>query len=407
MAVLPPYFVVPFFGGLAVWLTYLLGVRIADARAGVLAAILVAFSPIFVFQSLEPMSDVPVTAWWLLAWVLALSRGGGAAFAAGASVSAAVLTRPNLVPLAFVLAAVAATKAPHLRRFMLPVAGMIPGCLAVAALNAFWYGSPLASGYGTLEHLYAWSRALPNLHHYWSWMMELESAVVLLAVAAPFVARAKPAAAAMLAFFFALLGCYLPYFVYDTWPFLRFLLPGIPLLLILSATVIVWLLGRLPPPLRAPPLFLICTLLPIWYLKTADSLHMFDIQRSEHRYVSVGEYVGAALPANAVVLTVIQSGSVRLYGRRPTLRWDMLPPDRLDQTLDGLRAAGYAPYVLLEDWEDDLFRARFATTSVVGNVDWQSAIEYYGPISVRVLRPGDRDAYFSGRRVLPRAAPFP
>ena len=385
----------------------MLGARIADARAGLIAAILVAFSPIFVFQSLEPMSDVPATAWWLLAWVLALSRGGGAAFAAGMSVSAAVLTRPNLMPLALVLVAVAAGKAPRWRRATLFIAGMVPGCLAVAALNTFWYGSPLASGYGTLEHLYAWNRAIPNLHHYWSWMMEVESAVVLLAVAGPFVARAMPAAAAMLAFFFALLGCYLPYFVYDTWPFLRFLLPGIPLLLVLASTVIVWFLARLPLPFRAAPLFLVCSLLPIWYLKTADSLHVFDIQRAEHRYMSVGQYVGAVLPPSAVVLTVIQSGSVRMYGRRPTLRWDLLEPDRLDETLDGLRAAGYIPYVLLESWEDDLFRARFAATSVVGNVDWQSAIEYYGPASVRVLRLDDRAAYFGGRRVLPRAVPYP
>ena len=401
------YFVVPLFGGLAVWLTYALGVRIADARAGVLAAILVLSSPIFVFQSLEPMNDVPATAWWLLAWLLALSRGGGAVFASGLCVSGAVLTRPNLVPLALVLAVVTAATAPRWRRLALFAAGVIPGCLTVAALNAFWYGGPLSSGYGTLEHLYAWSRALPNLRHYWSWMMELESAVVLLAVAAPFVARAKPAAAAMLAFFVALLACYLPYFVFDMWPFLRFLLPGIPLLLILASTVIVWLLGRLPLPLRAALLFLICSLLPIWYLNKADSLHVFDIQRAEHRYVSVGESVGAILPASAVVLTVIESGSVRLYGRRPTLRWDMLEPDRLDRTLDGLRAAGYTPYLLLEDWEDEGFRARFGTESVAGNADWQSAIEYYGPVSVRVLRFGDRPAYFNGARVLPRAVPYP
>jgi hypothetical protein len=153
--------------------------------------------------------------------------------------------------------------------------------------------------------------------------------------------------------------------------------------------------------------FLICILAPITYLVTANRLHVFDIQRSERRYVSVGEYIDAALPEKAVVLTVIQSGSVRLYGRRPTLRWDQLPPERLDQTLDGLRAAGYVPYLLLESWEEDLFRTRFATSSRVGNIDWQPVIEYYGPISVRVFCPDDRQAYMSGRRVLPRAIPYP
>jgi hypothetical protein len=401
------YLVIPLFAGATVWLTYLLGVRIADARAGLIAAILVTFSPIFVFQSLEPMSDVPVTAWWLLAWYLALAARTGAAFGAGACVSAAVLTRPNLAPLAAVLAVVIASQDRGVRRGLAFIAGALPGCLAVAALNAFWYGSPLTSGYGELGDLYLASRAIPNLRNYWSWLIELETGVILLAAAAPFVARDRRTAGAMLLFCVSLLACYLFYFVYDTWPFLRFLLPGIPLLLVLVSAVIVAIFERLPLTLRGTMVFLICILAPITYLVTANRLHVFDIQRSERRYVSVGEYIDAALPEKAVVLTVIQSGSVRLYGRRPTLRWDQLPPERLDQTLDGLRAAGYVPYLLLESWEEDLFRTRFATSSRVGNIDWQPVIEYYGPISVRVFCPDDRQAYMSGRRVLPRAIPYP
>ena len=146
------YLVVPMFAALAVWVTYLIGAQIADRRAGMLAAILLAASPIFIFQSLEPMNDVPVTAWWLLAWLLALSPRG--AFASGLCVSAAVLTRPNLVPLALVLAAVNAATAPRLRRAMRFAAGTIPGCLAVAALNIHWYGGALTSGYGTIGNLY-------------------------------------------------------------------------------------------------------------------------------------------------------------------------------------------------------------------------------------------------------------
>ena len=401
------YFVIPLFSGVTVWLTYLLGERINDARAGLIAAILVTFSPIFVFQSLEPMSDVPVTAWWLLAWYLALIRRTGAALGAGVCVSAAVITRPNLAPLAAVLALVVAVQDRGVRRGLAFVAGTLPGCLAVAAFNAFWYGSPLTSGYGELGDLYLASRAIPNLRNYWSWLIELETGVILLAAAAPLVARDRRAAGAMLLFFMSLLGCYLFYFVYDTWPFLRFLLPGIPLLLVLASAVIVAIFGRLPLRLRGTMVFLICILAPVTYLLTANRLHVFDIQRSEQRYVSVGEFIEATLPEKAVVLTVIQSGSIRLYGHRPTLRWDQLPPERLDQTLDGLRAAGYVPYLLLESWEENLFRTRFATSSIVGNIDWQPAIEYYGPISVRVFNPDDRQAYMSGRRVLPRAIPYP
>ena len=248
---------------------------------------------------------------------------------------------------------------------------------------------------------------MPNLRQYWAWMIALQSVFVLLAAAGPLAARAKPAASWMLAFFAALLACYLPYIVFDTWPFLRFLLPGIPLLLILGATVVVRLIERAPRCARAAALLLACSLSAIWYVTVARSLHVFDIQRAEHRYVSVGESVRGMLPDNALLLTVIQSGSIRLYGGRPTLRWDMLEPQRIDATLEGLRAAGYDPYLLLEDWEDELFRTRFAATSAVARANWPSALEYRGPISVRVLRIADRERPTDARRSPPHVVPAP
>jgi hypothetical protein len=151
---------------------------------------------------------------------------------------------------------------------------------------------------------------------------------------------------------------------------------------------------------------LLCTLAPIACVLNADRHTAFDIQRAEHRYSAMGESVGATLPGNAVVLTVIQSGSVRMYGQRPTLRWDKLEPRRLDETISGLRDAGYAPYLLLENWEDDLFRARFAATNAVRAMRRRPAIEYYGPVSVRVLALVD-DAYCGEPQAPPHAVPAP
>ena len=56
------------------------------------------------------------------------------------------------------------------------------------------------------------------------------------------------------------------------------------------------------------------------------------------------------------MLSVIQSGSVRLYGERMTARWDLIAAARFDDTIDVLRRAGYEPYLLLEEWEMPLFR---------------------------------------------------
>src|SRR5205823_2051664 len=105
------YFVVPLLAALVVWTTYVLARRVAgDARTAMAASILLAFSPIFIFQSLQPMSDVPVTACWMAAWTLAMSPRRWAPLGAGLVVSLAVLTRPNLVVLAIVLAFVVASR---------------------------------------------------------------------------------------------------------------------------------------------------------------------------------------------------------------------------------------------------------------------------------------------------------
>jgi len=392
------YYVVPMLGGLAVWLTYILGARLEGPITGTIAAVLFAFSPLFIFHTLEPMSDVPVTTWWLLAWVFAISPSTWAPLGAGLAVSAAVLTRPNLVPLAIVLVAVVGANRPRLPRLALFAAGSIPGCLIVGALNAHLYDSPLESGYGPVRPLYAWDRWRENLGRYTEWLIELNSPGLLLAFLAPLVTRVR-FALAMLAFFILLLVCYLFYIVYDTWPFLRFLLPAFPLLFVLASAVIVRGLERLPVEFRSAAVFLLCVLLPIWYVVKADSISVFHIQRAEHRYPAVGKEIGRTLPANAIVLSRIQSGSVRLYGNRLTARWDIIEPARFDETIDALRGRGYELYLLVEDSEMPIFRKRFGGASQYGDLDWPPTLEYKDISQVGVYRLADRARHRAGEPV--------
>ena len=399
------YYVVPLLGALAVWLTYLLGARVDRPVTGMMAAILVAFSPIFMFHTFQPMSDVPVTAWWLLAWVLAASPSQLAAFGSGLAVSAATLTRPNLVPLAVVLVAVVAAHAPRARRMALFAAGSIPGGLIVAAVNARLYGSPLAAGYGPVEALYSWHYWKANVPAYGAWLIDLNTPYVVLAFLAPFAARVRHWLA-MLTFFALLCACYLWYTPFSTWPFLRFLLPAIPLLFILSSAVVVRAVSLLPITLRTAAVFTLCTLLPIWYVIKLDSLTMFASQRSEHRYVAIGTYLGRTLPPNVVVLSMIQSGSIRLYGDRLTVRWDMLPAGKLDAAVATLQAGGYHPYLLLEEWEVPMFRELFSAGNQFGRLDWPPAFEYrdFGKVSIYDVE--DRARFFAGVNVAPRMVPL-
>src|SRR5215471_11503289 len=59
------FLVVPLCAALAVWLTFVVGCRLDDEVTGAAAALLLACSPIFLYQAVQPMSDVPATALWL------------------------------------------------------------------------------------------------------------------------------------------------------------------------------------------------------------------------------------------------------------------------------------------------------------------------------------------------------
>src|SRR5437870_682801 len=96
--------VVPLFGALLIWSTYLLGSRFSP-RVGLASALLVACSPAFLFQLMQPMSDVPAAALWVLAAACASSGSRRAPLTAGLATSAAILVRPNLLPMGLVLGA--------------------------------------------------------------------------------------------------------------------------------------------------------------------------------------------------------------------------------------------------------------------------------------------------------------
>jgi len=399
------YLVVPLLAGCAVWWTYVLGAHLAGRRAGMMAATLLAFSPIFVFQSIEPMSDVPATSWWLLAWVFAVRSGRWQAFASGLAASAAVLTRPNLVVLGPVLLFLAAARSPRVSRAALFATGLAPACLAIAGLNLVYHGSPFRSGYGPLSTLYEWSNVKPNFFNYGRWLLDLHSPAVLLGLIVPWAARVRRAGA-MLGFIAVLVVSYLFYGVFDNWTYLRFLLPGIPLLLILTAAVLQRGIDRLPGSVRGAAIFLALLLVAWSSFATVRNLNVFGAWQVESRYESVGVFVGHRLPPNAVVITALHSGSVRWYGERATIRWDWLPMDRLDAAIDTLRANGYRPFILLDGEEEAEFRMRFADVSVFGRVDWPPAIEYLGLPKVRVYSVDDRARYLAGARILPAIVPL-
>lgn len=404
------FLVVPVFAAAAVWLTFVLGRRIDDAVTGAAAALTLATSPIFLYQSVQPMSDVPATALWLGAVVLLTPHqrsgptiGGSPATQIGAGVcaSAAVVMRPNValivLPLLLML--------PDWRGWLRFGLAAAPGLALMAGLNAVRHGSPLSSGYGSTEVLFSFAHVAPNLARYPRWLLETETPFLAAALLAPWWAWRHRASlrvvAVLLAAIVLTVATYLAYTVFDDWWYIRFLLPAIPPLIVLSVAVCRGAAAgprRWPAAARDAVVVVLGAAVMIWHIHVATTHHVFELQGLESRFALAGAYVARALPASAVVVAVQQSGSVRYHGHRATISWDGIPPGQLDTTIAALGAAGRRAVIVLEDAEETGFRARFATQQA-GQLDWPPRAELHARVRVRIYDPDDRVPHINGARI--------
>jgi hypothetical protein len=249
------FLVVPLSGAFTIWLTYLLGRRVFDAPQIALAgACLVATSPVFLYQLMNAMSDVPVTAAWTLAILMVAARRP---LAAGLATSAAIAIRPNLAPLAGVLLLWIIVSEWRERgvsdvltaafRFGIGVSVAVVG---LASFNWRVYGSVLRSGYGTASEYYAWRFAATNARQFAGWLVEVQTPIVALALlffAAPALFAAPRLRSVRLLFggtILVVIGSYLFYLPFDVWWYLRFLLPMWPAMMLLTAAAIDALVRR-------------------------------------------------------------------------------------------------------------------------------------------------------------------
>ena len=144
-------------------------------------------------------------------------------------------------------------------------------------------------------------------------------------------------------------------------------------------------------------LAVVAVVLSAFFVREARARSVFDLARLEARYARAGVFVARRLPANALVVTSWESGSVRFYSGRRTLVWDALDPAWLDRALAFARQRGLEPFLLFERWEEPAFRARFAGSALAA-LDWPPMAEVAS--QVRVYRPEDRERYARGESVV-------
>lgn len=374
-----PYVVGPLCGAALVWLSYRLGVRLSGPIAGLIAACCIAASPTVLLMANWPMSDVPAATFWTASLVAALRSGRAGALTSGVMAGIAITIRPNIAPLTLAPAALVylsnradvKTSASHVTAFAI---GCAPFVLFVAWLFNSLYGSPLRSGYGDLGELYALSHAAENLKLYPSWFVDSQGPLAFAWLAAPAVAVWRrgprlPFRLVLFAFAGLVFFAYLFYLPFETWTYLRFLLPAYPVIFVLAADVF-WeasaVLGRWG---RGAVMLLIGTAMVGVSATQSDGRNVLEIGSGEQKFADVGRYVASSLPRNALVLAMQHGGNVRYYSGRLTMRYDQLDSAWLDRALAHLRTGGHEPFLVLEDWEVQRFREQFAGQRGVAAVD--------------------------------------
>ena len=335
---LGPYIVSPIAGLLALVLVFLVGRELGLPRGWAAAAtVVLAACPVFVFQAIQPMSDVVATAWCLAAIFAALRsrRDVRWAVAAGFALGVAVLVRPLdalvALPLLFALPT-------NRRAWGLFVVGGLPCAVVLFAYDIACFGSPFRTGYGLygLGRHFAWSNFPARLPRYVLWTVQMFTPVVCLGWAASTGDRRIPGRdrALLLTWFGTFLIAYAFYEPADAWWYTRFLLPGLPALPLGFALVVRDLHRTVASRSAAwSRAFGVAAVLAVALIsrdgfRSTRRLGVLELHRVQKDFPDGCGRAAREFPPGALVVSSEMSGALRYYTTLTPVRWEVLDPER-------------------------------------------------------------------------------
>ena len=351
------------------------------------AAILAA-SPLYLFASLQALSDVPATVWATAAVVAALrSRDRwGWALASGVCIAVGFLVRPSNFLVALpVLVAVGMSP----KRLLLVAVGSLPGIAAWMAINTTAYGHPLLSGYGAIGDEFHRALVSGTLRFYLKWLPLLLSPVVLLSPAVLAFFRARPRAVAVLVTWSAaFLAFYSPYrWTHEQWWFLRFILPAAPALIVAGlAAVSLWLEGlerryTVPWAGLLPALVLVAAV-GVEASQTGPLREAWAIGHGERKYGRVSDWLVAHLPKDSVLVVSQSSGALYYFTDFTLLRHDQMSPSVSERVRTCVQSSKRGLYAVLWPGEIEVLGKLPGTWTQVGRIDdvtvWRCDWESHG-----------------------------
>lgn len=356
IAVKAVYATVAFLACLGIWY---LGTELGLGKPWRFYAVaMLATSPLFLWSSLILMSDLLATcqAVWIVLLVLKASDSKKAALFCGVLLGWAVLTRPSSV-LFFVPVWVALVqKRVSWRVWVLLGAGGLPALGLFLWLNDELYGGPLRSGYGDLWSLFRWEHGLPTAFHYLKTLLYALFVVVLPTAVLGLWEGGTARVRLLLAWSVPVFGFYAFYsFTSETWWFLRFVLVGVPALILLSAS---WFdgLGVRSKAARRNESWVVIGLVFLSSLSLIyweGRLNLFGGQAFEWRYAKECSWANDNLEPGTLVVCMQPSGAIYYYTDLAVYRWDLAKRDADWERLSQAAAASSTPVVaLLHEFEE-------------------------------------------------------
>jgi len=408
----------PLMAGVLALAIYGVGAAMAAPWGGVVAAALISASPVTVRHSLYVSSDVPCTAFWVLAWLMSLRGRAGAAAAAGAAVTAAIMIRPNTAPLAIVIGALvllggtnpaASWRRPRWAQALVFAVFAALGPLLVLWSNTMLFGGPLEAGYKGAAEFFRWAHVRPNLERYPAWLFQVHSKALLVGLAAVPLAvfrQVTPERRRTLVVLFSAvalaavnLAIIVPYLNFEQWTYLRLVLPAVAVLFLLLGASIEWvarLLARSRRTRWIAPLALAPAVLVAWAGVPELRAALREPQTTRSVLV-MGPYLRTALPPNAVLMAYTHSGSAGYYSDRPIVRLDIIQPD-LDSVITRLQAQGFHPYLLIDEVIESPHLRQIFPQSAYWDLDWAPRASFAAFGHIWLLDPADRDPHRAGKR---------
>jgi len=358
-----PFLVSPMAAVLSLVLIYLAGMELGLTRGlAISGAAILALNPTFCFHAIQPMSDGVATCWSLLAILTALRSRRSATWgmAAGAAFGIAFLARPSSVLL---LIPIFLSLRLGLKVLSLFVLGGLPFAGVFFAYNAAAFGHPLATGYVATgaQNLVMLSGFTDRFRHYVYWLAVTMSPLPLLGWVGVALNRNVKLRdrALLISWFGVFLLFYCCYFHYEEWWYTRFLLPGMPAL-ILGSLLVVRDLGKFfersaGAPSRVwlrPAVVTIALAIVIGCERQSiERFRLLRIAATSTVHSDACRWADSLLPKQSLVVATEMSGAIKFYTGRPIVRYEWVNTDQWRTLQTRAAEKGYWWYALLVSQE--------------------------------------------------------